>query len=224
MGAAGQASCDIIPNEPAGSYPLTVTYGGTYQLESASFNGTFIVTHEETTLTYTGPTLLAQNMSNTFTALLREDGVVPIAGRPVTITVGSGSSSQSCSGTTNASGVATCTINPLTVPQGPQPISGSFLGDTFYLPSSASATGLVFAYLEKGTFVLGDLTVAAATPTTTVTWWGSRWSSLNRLSGGAAPTALKGYGWTRAPAPPVCGGPWTPGAPAASFSSPLRTP
>ena len=210
--AAGQASCDITPNEPAGSYPLTVTYGGTYQLEPASFNGTFIVTHEETTLTYTGPTLLAQNMSNTFTALLREDGVVPIAGRPVTITVGSGSSSQSCSGTTNASGVATCTINPLTVPQGPQPISGSFLGDAFYLPSSASASGLVFAYLEKGTFVLGDLTVAAATPATTVTWWGSSWSSLNRLSGGAAPTAFKGYALTTSTSPPVCGGTWTTGS------------
>ena len=208
---AGKASCSITPNEPAGSYPLTVDYAGTAQLEAAHFDGTFVVTHEETTLAYTGPTLLAQNMSNTFTALLREDGVVPIAGRPVTIQVGSGLSAQTCSGTTNGSGIATCTINPLTVPQGPQPIGASFAGDAFYLPSSASATGLVFAYLAKGTFVLGDLTVAAATPTTTVTWWSSSWSTLNLLSGGPAPSAFKGYASVTSSNPPACGGTWTTG-------------
>jgi len=208
---SGKASCNITPNEPAGSYPLTVHYAGTEQLEPADFAGTFVVKHEETTLVYTGPTLLAQNMSNTFTALLREDGVVPIAGRTVTIQVGSGLSAQSCSGTTNGSGVAMCTINPLTVPQGPQPISASFAGDAFYLPSSASASGIVFAYLDKGTFVLGDLTVAAATPTTTVTWWSSNWSTLNLLSGGPAPPAFKGYGSVTSTKPPVCGGTWTTG-------------
>jgi hypothetical protein len=210
--SAGHAACNITPNEPAGSYPLTVGYGGTYQLEAASFSGTFVVTHEETTVTYTGPILLAQNMANTFTALLREDGISPIAGRTVKITVGSGPSSQSCSGPTNASGVATCSIDPLTVPQGPQPISASFLGDSFYLPSSADADGIVFAYLAAGTFVLGDLTVAAATPTTTVTWWGPKWSALNSLSGGAAPPAFKGYGLTTSTSPPICGGTWTTGA------------
>jgi hypothetical protein len=208
---SGQASCFITPNEAAGSYPLTVHYAGTAQLEVADFAGTFVVTHEETTLVYTGPTLLAQNMSNTFTALLREDGVVPIAGRTVTVQVGSGLSAQTCSGTTNGSGVAMCTINPLTVTQGPQPIKASFAGDAFYQPSSASATGLVFAYLAKGSFVLGDLTVAAATPTTTVTWWSSSWSALNALSGGSAPPAFKGYAGVTSSTPPVCGGTWTTG-------------
>jgi hypothetical protein len=217
--AAGKASCDIVLNEPAGSYPLTVHYAGTEQLQPADFAGTFVVTHEETTLEYTGPTLLAQNMSNTFTALLREDGVVPIAGRTVSIQVGSGPTAQTCSGATNASGIVTCTIDPLTVPQGPQPIVGTFAGDAFYLPSSADADGLVFAYLAKGTFVLGDTTVAAATPTTTLTWWGSKWSTLNVLTGGTAPSAFKGFASVTNSTPPECGGTWTT-APGASPTPP----
>jgi hypothetical protein len=208
---SGQASCNITPNEVAGSYPLTVHYGGTEQLESGDFAGTFVVTHEETTLTYTGPTLLAQNMGNTFTALLREDGVSPIAGRTVMIQVGSGLSAQSCSGTTTAAGVAMCSIDPLTVAQGPQPITASFLGDAYYLSSSANANGIVFAYLAKGAFVLGDLTVGSALATTTVTWWSSNWSALNSLSGGAPPPAFKGYAITTSSKPPACGGTWTTG-------------
>jgi hypothetical protein len=169
------------------------------------------VTKEETTLTYTGPTLLAQNMSNTLTALLTEDDPTPVGGRTVSITVGTGGSSQTCSGVTNGSGVASCTINPLTVPQGPQPIAASFAGDTFYEPSSASAQAIVFEYLDRGSFVLGDATVAAATPTTTVTWWSSKWDSLNSLSGGAAPSSFKGFTPTLSSTPPTCGGTWTQG-------------
>jgi hypothetical protein len=207
----GNASCTITPNVPAGDYPLTVDYGGTYQLEAAHLDDTFTVTLEETTLTYTGPTLLAQNMSNTFTAVLLEDGVTPSSGRMVTITVGSGASSQSCSDTTDGSGEASCTIDPLTVPQGLQPIEAKFDGDAYYLPSSDSAEGIVFAYLATGTFVLGDQTVAAATPTTTVTWWGAQWWSLNSLSGGTAPASFKGFASTTSTSPPDCGGTWTTG-------------
>jgi hypothetical protein len=208
---SGTASCTITPNEAAGTYPLSVHYGGSEQLESADFSGTFAVTHEETTLDYTGPTLLAQNMGNTLTALLREDGVTPLAGRKVMIQVGSGPAAQSCFGTTNGSGVAMCTIDPLIVPQGPQPITASFLGDAFYVPSSATANGIVFAYLHKGTFVLGDVSAAAATPATTVTWWSSSWPALNLVSGGAAPSAFKGYASATSSKPPACGGTWTTG-------------
>jgi hypothetical protein len=104
----------------------------------------FVVTREETTLTYTGPTKIANGQPFTFTALLREDGVVPIAGREVVITLGSGATAQTCTPTpvTDASGVASCTITPAQPLNGAAtvPIKAVFAGDPFYLPSSTSAT------------------------------------------------------------------------------------
>jgi hypothetical protein len=44
--------------------------------------------------------------------------------------------------------------------------------------------------------LLGDLTVAAAGPSTTVTWWSDSWWSLNSLTGGIAPFSFKGFAGT----------------------------
>jgi len=56
-------------------------------------------------------------------------------------------------------------------------------------------------------------TVAASTPFSTVTWWGSDWASRNVVSGGAAPSAFKGFADdvalpTSTP-PAACGAPCT---------------
>ena len=202
--AAGHASCTITPNEPAGVYPLTVSFSGTSQLEAANFNGNFTVTREETTLTYTGPTLIANGSSVQLSAVLKEDGVTPIAGRMVTFTLGSGPGAQSCSGLTNAAGVAMCDISAVTQPLGPGTVGAEFAGDAFYLPASDSASTLVFAFLPSGSFVVGDQSASG-----TVTFWSSDWSTRNTLSGGAAPASFKGYAATLSVKPPVCGSTWT---------------
>jgi hypothetical protein len=41
--------------------------------------------------------------------------------------------------------------------------------------------------------VLGDESVASATPLTELTWWSHSWAAANSLSGGAAPAAFKGF-------------------------------
>jgi hypothetical protein len=134
-----------------------------------------------------------------------EDGVTSIAGRTLTLSV----NGNSCvTGPTDACGNASCTIPLVTAPLGPQPVKAEFAGDTFYEPSSETKTAIVFAFAASGGFVLGDSTVAAAGPSTTVTFWGSKWSSLNALSGGAPPASFKGFADTTT-SPPTCGGTWT---------------
>jgi uncharacterized repeat protein (TIGR01451 family) len=165
------------------------------------------VTREETTTTYTGPTVIAQNFPVTLTATLLEDGTTAPSpsGQSVTLSVGS----QSCVGTADASGNVSCTIPNVTVALGPQPLAAVFLGDTYYLPSSdTSQTAIVFALLPGGNFVLGDGTVASATPSTLVTFWSAHWNALNALTGGKAPAEFKGFAGTFTPATPTCGGSW----------------
>jgi hypothetical protein len=91
------------------------------------------------------------------------------------------------------------------------PLAAKFLGDTHYLPSTdTSKSAIVFAFPSRGAFVLGNLSVAAAGPTTTLTWWSSEWYLANSLTGGAAPMSFKGFAASPVPSsPPACAGMWT---------------
>ena len=110
------------------------------------------VTKEETATVYTGPTVILNGGNVTLSATLKEDGTVPIAGRTVNFTLGA----QVCSGTTLATGVASCTLATNSQLGSSIPITATFAGDAFYLPSSASATAVVFAFPPGGAFVVGD--------------------------------------------------------------------
>ena len=164
------------------------------------------VTREETTTHYTGPFVIANGFPATPHGRLLEDGLTPIAGRMLTLTIGP----DSCiAGPTDAGGNASCTIPSVSAPLGMQTVKAAFLGDTFYLPSSETATATVFSFLDRGAFVLGNLTAAAANPTTDVTFWGAQSADLNALSGGSAPSAFKGFASAFNATPPACGGTWT---------------
>jgi FtsP/CotA-like multicopper oxidase with cupredoxin domain len=164
------------------------------------------VTKETTTLEYIGPTVILNGANATLSARLLEDDSPPVVGRTVDFTLGA----QACSGNTNGSGVASCTV-AVSSPLGASiPITANFAGDAFYLPSADSATAIVFAFPSKGAFVLGDTSAGSGGP---VQWWGSDWSKVNVLTGGAAPSAFKGFAEhvtlpTSTP-PASCGAPWT---------------
>ena len=102
------------------------------------------------------------------------------------------------------------------------PITATFTGDTFYLPSSATASATTLAFPDNGAFVLGDVSAVSGG---TKSWWGAQWSGANALSGGSAPAALKGFATAAtlpAGSPPVsCGGPWTTSS--GNSSSPVAT-
>jgi hypothetical protein len=223
--SAGRATCTIVINQPAGATTVTANFAGDAANRPSSASAAFTITLEEVTLTSTTALLVfAQNGSATLSATLLEDGVTPVAGRSVTITIGSGGGAQSCSGVTNAAGVATCTISPVTLPLGPQPVTDTFVSDGFYQSATNAQQALVFGFLPGGgAFTLGDQTAAAALVSgASVTWWGAEWSRANVQSAGGAPASFKGFADVTTPAPPACGGTFTtrPGnssaAPAAS--------
>jgi M6 family metalloprotease-like protein len=210
--AAGTASASIFIEQTPGTVGVSASFDGDATYEPDSDSETFTITREQTTTTYIGPTvILFGGTGVTLKAQLLEEGTVaPVPfGQTITLSLGG----QSCTGTTDASGIASCMLT-YTGPLGLQPLGADFAGDTYYLPSADTAkTATVFAFPTRGVFVLGDRTVAAAGPTTTVTWWDAQWAKRNSLSGGSAPSAFKGFAESvvlPASSPPtVCGGTWT---------------
>jgi hypothetical protein len=195
---------------PPGVYTATFTADDHHHLTPVTDTLQITVTKEETTTTYTGPTVVAQGFPVTLKAQLLEDGTTPPvpSGQTVTLQIGT----QSCLATVDASGNAQCTVAAVTAALGTTiPLSATFGGDTYYVSSSdTSKTAIVFAFPSFGDFVLGDQSVAAAGPTTPLTWWSSNWSALNSLTGGVAPTSMKGFSNNVSPSsPPACGGMWT---------------
>jgi hypothetical protein len=203
--ASGVATCSVTPSEAAGTYDIAASFSGDAQHNATTGHGTYTVTKEETTTTYTGPTVIANGVPTTLSGLLKEDGTTPIAGRTLTLTLGSGATAQSCTGTTNAGGAASCTVTPAQ-PLGPGTVSASFAGDAFYLPSSDSVSTISFEFPASGSFVIGDGNAASGS---SVTYWGAQWWKANSLSGGAAPASFKGFAASTSTTPPACGGTWT---------------
>lgn len=197
--AGGVASCAITVSQPQGTYPVVVSFAGSGLYLPSSTSATFAVTREQTTVLAGTVGAVVRGSTLTLTGTLLEDGVTPIAGRALTLTLGS----KTCTAITSAAGVATCTV-PGTDPLGPTAVTVSFTGDAFYLPANASGSALLYAFASGGgTFVVGDQSAVGA-----VTFWGAKWSKVNRVSGGAAPDAFKGYALV---APTQCGVRWTTG-------------
>ncbi|MFD0632608.1 hypothetical protein ACFQ9X_14375 [Catenulispora yoronensis] len=165
--ANGSVSCSITPQEAAGSYPLTATYGGSATDNPAAGTGTFTVTREETTLVYTGSAHAANGRPYTLSGNLKEDGTTPIAGRTVTFTLGSGATAQSCTGVTDAAGNASCTLANVNQPNSAtEPASAVFAGDAYYLPASASLSGgVTFTSMTGRAFGLSSSGLIGITPT-----------------------------------------------------------
>jgi uncharacterized repeat protein (TIGR01451 family) len=208
-----------------GNYSVTVSVSDSHHTSPTSGTLTIHVTREETTTAYTGQVVILVGSSGaTLTAKLQEDGsndddddaaaTAPAdAGRTMTLSLGS----KSCVVVaTDASGNGSCTI-PFSqlsgVGLGPQTITAVFAGDTRYLGSSATASAIVFAFPSRGAFAVGDQTAATA-GSSSVTWWGDMWSSLNLLSGGVATSSFKGFAGsidalpTGGSQPAVCSGTW----------------
>ncbi len=159
---SGTASCSITPGEPAATYQLTGSFAGdsTLPLQLTTSNGSanFVVTLEETALTYTGGTVAQNGQPLSVSGVLTTDsGATPVTGKSVTFTLGSGSTAQTCNGTTGTTGAVSCVINVTNQPQGPIPVTDAFAGDTYYQAASAGAT----VNLPEGT----KLTVTPVTGT-----------------------------------------------------------
>ncbi|MFF4059211.1 choice-of-anchor P family protein [Streptomyces sp. NPDC001668] len=96
----------------------------------------------DTALTYRGARSAVNGSPASLSAKLTNNFGTPIDGRAVRFALGTGATQQTCTGTTTASGTATCTINSVDQPQGSSnavPVAVTFGGDDDYNPSSTSA-------------------------------------------------------------------------------------
>ena len=131
--SSGLASCPITAGESTGNYTVTGTFtGDTAQpvpLTTSTGSAAFVVTPAVTTLTYTGANSTTNGQPVVVSGVLTT-GNTPLADQPVTLTLGSGGSAQTCPATTTATGAASCTIASVNQPVGPNPVSATFPGRT----------------------------------------------------------------------------------------------
>jgi len=195
--AAGVASCSITPNEKAASYTLTATYAGdSSHYAPSSASGTFVVTLEETTLKITSSNTLATSAVNV-SAVLKEDGTPPIAGRTVTFSAGS----ATATGTTDASGVATAT---LALAPGAYTLTASFTSDGYYKPATDTQT--VYVYQPTQFVIWGGNAPSLADAVKVgqdYKFWGAQWAKQVTAGDFQANNSFKGY------AEQVSGKTWT---------------
>ncbi|MFI1092356.1 choice-of-anchor P family protein [Streptomyces sp. NPDC020917] len=96
----------------------------------------------DTQLAYTGDTAVVNGSPARLSARLTNVFGTPVNGRQVRFDLGTGTAQQTCTGTTTASGSASCTIDAVDQPQGSAnavPTAAQFAGDDDYTPSSTSA-------------------------------------------------------------------------------------
>jgi hypothetical protein len=211
--ATGLATCAVTPDAASGTYALIVGFAGDVAYNATSSSTAFAVTPEETSVAYTGDAIAARGALVRLAGSLKEDNATPIAGRTLRFAFGT----QTCVAITDANGSASCVIAAAQT-LGPVTITAAFDGDAFYRSSATAASGLEYDYSAGGAFVIGDQSALTGRP---VTFWADDWAKANVLSGGAAPSAFKGF--TNTSAIPSCGAAW-PTAPGSSSTPPATVP
>ncbi len=189
--------------DPAGTIDLVAAYGGDATRTGAAVTAPFVITREQTRLTLQAGAVAQAGVPFAVAATVVEDDGAPVlVGRPVVFTLGAGASARQCTGTTDATGRASCSLDLTGQALGPVPLTASFAQDAWYLGSSANGSVIVFAFPTSGAFTVGDRSAAVGR---SVMFFGSDWDRRNDLSGGAAPSSFKGF--TAAPGSPIaCGG------------------
>ena len=140
--AAGHASCSLQIQQPAGTYAIIATELGDEHYFPSSASASFTVSADSTSLAYTGPSLIGNGLPLTVAAQLTDRFTgTPISGEVISFSLGA----QGCSGTTDGTGVASCTIASVSQPLGPASITASFAGNGYYPANSTTSSVVVFS-------------------------------------------------------------------------------
>ena len=81
-------------------------------------------------MTYTGATTATNGSSITLSSTLTSNGT-PLSGQPVVMTLGTGRTAQSCTGTTTPSGAASCSIASVNQVAGSVPVTVTYAGNSY---------------------------------------------------------------------------------------------
>ena len=137
-GPSGDTACLLTPSDAAGAASLLINYAGSDSFEPASQTVAVAIGREQSALEYRGDATFINGLPGTLSAVLTEDGTTPLGGRSITFTLGSGDSAQSCTATTDATGLASCAPGVTAQALGSAAVAAAFSGDHLYLPSSAT--------------------------------------------------------------------------------------
>lgn len=162
----GSARCEIasVEQTPGPAVPVRATFSGDAEHNSSSGLGSIIVERRPTVLTLDTPSATTFGDPLTLRATLQHfrawtpGSELPLAGRSVDLSIGSGADAQSCSAATDAAGLAECTLTVAQLPAVGVPVTASFAGGTFFRPSDQAGAILVH---RRGTTV--DLAPVAET-------------------------------------------------------------
>ncbi len=193
--ASGVASCPITPTGPAGTYSVTASFSGDSTLLPALLantgSNTLTETTSPTTLTYTGSTTVTSGKAPSLSAVLTTTGGTPLSGQTVTFSVGSGSSAQKCSGTTNASGAVSCSICMFNQSASPLPVTVTYGGTSYYAGSGSTQSVTVTLptnlSVSATTGAMGQTTTVTGTLTNAVTGTPISGQTITLTLGGVPP-------------------------------------
>jgi hypothetical protein len=138
--STGIATCTISAvNQPVGPTPVTATYAGNTYYAGSNGGGSVQVgpSQVSTTLTVSSGTGVYGSPVTVTGTLIDSYTNTPVSGATVTLKL---NGTQSCTGTTNASGVATCPITP-TEPSGSYTLTGTYTGNTTTVPVLLGSNG-----------------------------------------------------------------------------------
>jgi hypothetical protein len=143
---SGVASCPLTPSQAAGAYQVVASFAGSSMpfLGAVNTSAAFTVTHEQDGLVYAGAASVVVGQPFVLSGALTTDdpaAATPLAGKTVVLTLGSGSTAQSCSAVTDPSGFAACTVASVAQSPGSVPASANYAGDGFYV--AAASVGAV---------------------------------------------------------------------------------
>jgi photosystem II stability/assembly factor-like uncharacterized protein len=140
----GTATCTIndVTALP-GSRTVAVTFNGDGTYPSNQVLPSITVNPGAAdTLTYNSPSSATDGSSLTFSATLTDSNTTAgISGETVNFALAPGSVDQTCSGVTDGTGTATCTINDVTAAAGSRTVAVTFNGDGTY-PSNQLLTSM----------------------------------------------------------------------------------
>lgn len=109
---------------------------------------TFTIAKAQPTLILTAPPVIVNGSSITLSAVLTGVGGAQLANRIIVFSIGSGTTAQSCSATTNANGTASCIISNVAQPAGTSvPVRANFTpaaNDTNYNGATTTANAAAF--------------------------------------------------------------------------------
>jgi hypothetical protein len=147
---SGVASCSLTPSQAAGPYQVVASFAGSSIpfLGAVNTSAAFTVTHEQDGLVYAGAASVVVGQPFALTGALTTDdpaAATALAGKTVVLTLGSGSSAQSCSAVTDPSGFAACTVASVAQSPGSVPASANYAGDGFYVAAVSSGAVTVSA-------------------------------------------------------------------------------